>query len=329
MVRYVIWGAGAVGGALGAALHLAGRDVLLVVRGRHRDSILADGLRWELPDASHTVRVPATEQPDALRGEDVVLITVKSQDTLAALEPIEGMADPDIPVVCVQNGVENERLALRRFARVYGVSAQLPAEHLEPGLVRLYADPADVVLDVGRYPRGVDDAARAIVSDLSAAGFRARTAENVMAIKHQKLLGNLENAAQALCGTDDPDVPMLVAEARREALSCFAAAAIEVTNDEELTRRASGAIPFRKISGERRQGGSTWQSMSRRTGRVETDYLAGEIVLLGRLHAVPTPVNAVLQRETTRQARLRATPGGTPAMQLLVAARRGSTARGL
>ena len=42
-------------------------------------------------------------------------------------------------------------------------------------------------------------------------------------------------------------------------------------------------------------GGSSWQSLARGTGRIETDYLAGEIVRLGRLHGVATPVNELLQ----------------------------------
>ena len=51
-----------------------------------------------------------------------------------------------------------------------------------------------------------------------------------------------------------------------------------------------------QIDGAPRGGGSTWQSLARSTGRIETDFLNGEIVLLGRLHGVPTPVNEKLAR---------------------------------
>jgi 2-dehydropantoate 2-reductase len=60
---------------------------------------------------------------------------------------------------------------------------------------------------------------------------------------------------------------------------------------------------IRPIEGQRRGGGSTWQSLERGLGSVETDYLNGEIVLLGRLHGVPTPVNALMQRLTAQAAR--------------------------
>ena len=49
---------------------------------------------------------------------------------------------------------------------------------------------------------------------------------------------------------------------------------------------------FTPIPGSDRVGSSTAQSLARSTGSIETDYLNGEIVLLGRLHGVPTPVNA-------------------------------------
>jgi 2-dehydropantoate 2-reductase len=66
----------------------------------------------------------------------------------------------------------------------------------------------------------------------------------------------------------------------------------------------------------RRPGGSTFQSLAR-GGTVEVDYLNGEIVLLGRLHDVPTPVNELLQRATHRAAAERTDPQTIPASELL------------
>ena len=51
-----------------------------------------------------------------------------------------------------------------------------------------------------------------------------------------------------------------------------------------------------RIAGQTRPGGSSWQSLRRGTGDIETDFLNGEIVLLGRIHGVPTPANELLQR---------------------------------
>ena len=64
----------------------------------------------------------------------------------------------------------------------------------------------------------------------------------------------------------------------------------------------------RDIDGRRRAGSSTWQSLARGTGALETDYLNGEIVLLGRLHGVPTPINAAAVRAGRRRGARRPRP---------------------
>ncbi len=66
-----------------------------------------------------------------------------------------------------------------------------------------------------------------------------------------------------------------------------------------------------------RGGGSTWQSLRRGAGAVESDYLNGEIALLGRLHDVATPVNDLLRRTTNRLAREGAVPESLDATDLL------------
>ncbi len=63
-------------------------------------------------------------------------------------------------------------------------------------------------------------------------------------------------------------------------------------------------------------GGSSWQSLARGAGSIETEFLNGEIVLLGALHGVPTPVNALLQRLALRAAAEGAEPGGWRIEQL-------------
>jgi 2-dehydropantoate 2-reductase len=57
-----------------------------------------------------------------------------------------------------------------------------------------------------------------------------------------------------------------------------------------------------------RGGGSSWQSLARGAGRIETDFLNGEVVLLGRLYGVATPVNARLQSLARELAREGAAP---------------------
>ena len=67
-----------------------------------------------------------------------------------------------------------------------------------------------------------------------------------------------------------------------------------------------------KVKGLDRSGGSSWQSIMKGSGDIEADYLNGEIVLLGRLHGVPTPVNRALQRMANDLARAKGEAQSTP-----------------
>jgi 2-dehydropantoate 2-reductase len=83
--------------------------------------------------------------------------------------------------------------------------------------------------------------------------------------------------------------------------------------------RARGAEVSRPraVHGEEHRFSSSWQSLQRGTGRIEVDYLNGEVVLLGRLYGVPTPVNAEVQRLANRIARDGAAPDPAAVAALL------------
>jgi 2-dehydropantoate 2-reductase len=130
-----------------------------------------------------------------------------------------------------------------------------------------------------------------------------------MASKHGKLLLNLMNVLKAALGSA-ADTGELGAAVRAEAEAVFRAAGIawdDVGKDDP--RRADLIRPVDALPGVERVGGSTIQSLLRGAGSVETDYLNGEIALLGRLHGVPTPVNAALTRIAARMAREGTRPG--------------------
>src|SRR3546814_15540912 len=101
----------------------------------------------------------------------------------------------------------------------------------------------------------------------------------------------------------------LAAAARAEGREVMEAAGIDRARSAEETARRGDLVKILPIDGATRSGGSTWQSIARGTGRVEVDQLNGEIVLLGRLHGVPTPLNAMLQQVGHELARPVAPPG--------------------
>lgn len=323
--RYVVYGAGAVGGTIAARLHLSGREVVAIARGDHLRAMRERGLRFVTPDADELVRLPVagSAAEAGLREGDVVLLAVKGQDTPEALDDLAVAADAGLPVVCAQNGVDNERQALRRFASVYGALVYLPAQHVDPGIVEAYSAPAHGVVDVGRVPNGVDEIATHVARDLADAGFASVAVERIMAWKRAKLLRNLGNALDALL-EDADQADDIEQRAAAEARECFAAAGLAVVSDQEAEARMAAMSPPRDAGDRPRGGSSTWQSVARSSGRIETDYLNGEIVLLGRLHGVPTPVNEALQSLAARLARERGQPGSVTRADIQAAIRQRS-----
>lgn len=308
-MRFVIIGAGAIGGVVGGRLAEHGHDVALVARGAHGAAIARDGLLVRSPDGEVRVRVPVHAAPEevGITDGDVVMVAVKGQDTRDVLDALSD-APVDTPLVCLQNGVDNERQALRRFRRVYGVPVMCPASHLEPGVVEASSAPVAGILDIGRYPEGVDDVAVAVTAALEASGFSSIARTDVMRFKWSKLLMNLGNALEAACGTIQPD-SRLYRAARDEGRAVIVAAGIDHATSEEDRARRGDLLSIRPIAGATRGGGSSWQSLARGRGSIEADQLNGEIVLLGRLHGVATPVNELLQRTAHELARAGAPPG--------------------
>ena len=318
-MRFIVYGAGAIGGAIGGRLSQAGHDVGLVARGDHLRVLQDDGLTLVSPDGSATLRLPAIGHPAEadLRDGDVVILAMKSQDTPAAVADLATHAPPGVRVLCTQNGVENERVALRLFRDVYAVAVMLPATHLEPGVVVAHLAPTTGLLDLGRYPAGVDIVAEEVAAALSGATFGSEARPDIMRWKYRKLILNLGNAVEAVCGPEAARSTPLARMARAEGEACLRAAGIDAVSVENDRARRGDVFELRPVPGHERQGGSSWQSLARGLRSIETDYLTGEIVLLGRLHRVPTPVNDLLQRLANRMAAEGRPPGSVAAEDVL------------
>src|SRR3954449_9541493 len=353
-VRFVILGAGAVGGTVGGLLHDAGHEVVLVARGAHAAAMRTDGLRLATPDRVVTAHVEVVDDPTALklRDDDLLVAATKTQDTTALLDiaarltvngTSAGAAPPPLfpatpprltvngpaaaavlPLFCVQNGVANERIAARRFADVHGVVVMLPAVLLDPGRIEAQGAPYSGLLDVGRWPRGTTDADETLAAAFTASNFLSRATPGVMRWKYAKLLRNLGNAIEALCGHDlDGDDMKVVRDLdgvlRVEAEACLTAAGIDWSSDDEWVARRGDHVQHAPVEGRARSGGSSWQSLARGLRSIEADYLNGEIALLGRQYDVPTPANVALQRLANAAAHRGARPGSTPVRDVVAA----------
>jgi 2-dehydropantoate 2-reductase len=336
-VRYIIIGAGAVGGTIGGCLVLAGHEVVLTARGAHLEALRARGLRLSTPQGTDTVAAAAIGGPDEidLRPGDVLVLATKSQDSVAVLtewagRPVAGggTASQDLPVICAQNGVANERFALRRFSRVYGMCVWLPAAHLAPGAVAAYGNPLAGLLWVGRYPAGTDETIERVAADLARSRFLAPVSREVMRWKYRKLLGNLGNAVEALCvpegasldGAAAAAADELSERATAEGIAVLDAAGVGYATAGEVRKARGDHVDYAPVAGAPRGGGSSWQSLTRGTGSIEADFLNGEIVLLGREHGVATPLNEALQRLANRAAAERLQPGSMSPEEVFAAA---------
>lgn len=321
-MRFVIYGAGGIGGAIGGRLAIAGHDVVLICRGAHLEAIRERGLLLRTPEFERAIDIEAVGHPAEVRwtGDEHVFLTMKTQDTEPALRDLEAAAGTGAPVFCAQNGVENERLAARRFENVYATLVALPATFLVPGEVIASAVPLSGCLHSGRYPGSVDATATAVCDALAAAGFHAAATADVMALKYRKLVLNLGNGVEVITGQPgwaaSGALGAFVETARQEAMAVYAAASIRSTSPAEYAERVTAFYKAAPVGGEARSASSTLQSVLRGQATTEVDYLNGEIELLGKLHGVATPYNTVIRRTATRMASSGEQPGAVTIEEL-------------
>lgn len=319
-MRFIIYGVGAIGGTFAAALAGAGHEVIGIARGSMLDAILSNGgLTFRTTAGSRLVKFPVVGAPAELqfRPDDVILLTMKGQDTAPALDELRAAGLTTEAVVCAQNGVNNERLALRLFPNVYGMTVMLPADYVTAGEVICYGTPKYGIVDLGRYPQGLDDNVAAIATAFDSAGFAAFPLEHVMRSKYGKLRENLGNVVEAALGHGSRSGPLMDA-VQAEATAVYKAAGIDWVAVGNSDPRRKGLMDMGAVEGVTRTGGSSVQSLKRGTGTIETDYLNGEIALLGRLHGVPTPLNAGLVAIGQELAGKGAKPGSMTEAELRV-----------
>lgn len=292
-MKFIIYGVGAIGGAIAVRLSLSGYDVAGIARGQQLAAIQSSGLLLRTPTTTETASFPCYADPTEIdfAPDDVILLTMKTQDSAAALERLRLAGVRDQAIVCAQNGVANERFALRLFPNVYAMMVVMPVTYMVPGEIAAFGAPKHGILDIGVYPSGVDSNVEIIRGSLEAAGFAAFAHDKVMENKYSKLLLNLSNIIGAALGEEARSGPFNNL-ARAEGEAVFKAAGIHFHDLGAANPRRDEFMRDKPIDGVERIGSSSAQSLARQSGSIETDYLNGEIVLLGRLHNVPVPVNA-------------------------------------
>lgn len=315
-MRYVIIGAGAIGGVIGARLAQSAGEhpPLLIARGEHGAVITRQGIRLRTPDEDVTLPIGTASGPTdvVLRDDDVLVLAVKTQQATAALAdwvdaPVVdaggatvGTAGERLPVFIAMNGIETERIALRLFDRVFGVCVWMPGVFLTPGEVISRISPSSGSLIIGRYgaeQKGEDAALlQVLAADWSAATFTIHLVADVMRWKNTKLITNLGNGVQALLGAGI-ESGAVVDRLRAEAEDVLRHAGMDWAGPVEEAEWRGDVFRMRPVADTPADmGGSSWQSIARGTGSIETDYLNGEIALIARQHGREAPLNVTIQR---------------------------------
>ena len=320
-MRFIIYGAGGIGGVIGGHLARAKHDIILIGRPGHVNAINKNGLRLVTPTGTYVLRIPAATGPEQIRfrPDDVVFLTMKGQNTDEALRVLKKVNET-APIFCFQNGVRNEETAAKYFSKVYGVMVRVGATYLKDGEVTAHRDPPGWFI-IGCYPKGIDKLAEAVASELRFAGFFAKTSEDVMPYKWGKLMSNLNNAIGAITDAwgDGDEVNQLSRAAQKELLDALAQAGIRWVSQEQVGQEMPEInAPLR---GSFDPGGSsTWQSLTREQGSVETEFLNGEVVRLAKRLGRQAPVNEILMRISQEMAAKHERPGKYTPAQLLAQA---------
>lgn len=285
-MKVAVVGAGAVGCYFGGLLARSGTEVTLIGRPAHVEAIAARGLLLEIGGQCQAVPMPATADPAALAGAELVLVCVKSGASGAAGREIAPHLRPDAAVLSLQNGVDNAaRLQEATGRPVVPVAVYVATTMAGPGHVRHHGR-GELVM--GPSPRQEE-----IVACFAAAGVPVQVSADAIGALWAKLVTNCAyNALSAL--TRLPYRPMLASEGIEAVMR-------DVVAECEAVAEAAGvALPadiLASVLGLAAtmpdQTSSTAQDLA--AGKAtEIDHLNGFVLRKGAELGVATPVNRVL-----------------------------------
>jgi 2-dehydropantoate 2-reductase len=317
-----IYGAGAIGGWIGARLAAQGAAVSLVARGATLTALEQQGLRLREGESERTYSVRAVAEPAELGVQDLVVLAVKAPALAEVARHIGPLLGPDTVVLTAMNGVPwwffqgfGGALAGTRLMTVDptgAIAAALPAAQVigavvhascaldAPGVVRHHFGRG---LILGEPSGAASPRLQALAALLSAAGFEASVSAQIQRDIWYKLWGNMTvNPISALTGAttdlilDDPLVRNFISGVMLEAREIGARLGIPISQqpeDRHAVTRKLGAF-------------KTSMLQDVEAGKpVELDALVGVVRELGQLTGVATPLTDALLGLARVQARVR------------------------
>jgi 2-dehydropantoate 2-reductase len=316
-LQIVIYGAGAVGGVVGSLLSLSGTPVVLIGRPSNVKAIKEHGILLITPSGSFTFKLAAVTTPAQIEfgQHSVVFLCVKGQDTERVIHDLYAVVQ-DVPIFCFQNGVRNEGIVSKYYPRVYGVMVKAGVVFMHDGEVISRDDPPGHLV-MGRYPKGKDELVDFVATKLRNARFKVVVTPEIMPYKWGKLVLNLTNSISAITNSDGKEVSRIAAAVQNEGKEILTQAQIRwIPIKESPPRGTKSNVPLGNIEFCTPLG-STWQSLTRRQGTVETEFLNGEIVRIAKKLGKAAPINEKLLLITSEMAANHEGPGKYTADQLI------------
>ena len=305
----LVWGAGAIGGTVGAHLARAGHDLLFVDRAAdHVAAMAAQGLSITGPVTEFKVSVRAA-LPEQVQGRfETVLLCVKAQDTDGAARALAPHLAEDGCVVSLQNGL-NERVIAEVVGaqRTVGAFVNFGADYISPGVI-LFGGRGAVV--VGEIDGRITPRAERLHALLSEFEERAVLTRNIWGYLWAKLAYGamlfataLTNASIADCLASPRHRALFVA-LPREVLRVAAAARIAPepfdgfdpgafvpgAAEAQAIRSLDALVAFNRRSAKSHSG--IWRDLAVRKRRTEAEHQLGPIVAVAREHGIPAPITA-------------------------------------
>ena len=322
-MRFIIYGAGAIGSLFGAYLSQASYETILIGREEHVKKINESGLKVVKREGSFTTYPQAVTTPADIeyQTDDILFLTTKSQDTQEAIAELARYAPKGLPIFCFQNGVRNEEIAKQRFSNVYGGVVFFSGTYLGPGEI---AHTRVDRVGLGLYSSGIDDTARIAHQALTLSGFKAFLHPSIMGVKWSKLVTNLRMAVNALTGFSGQEALAnkesreFIADVLEEGIKVLLQAGIvfedepgqiPVTESPSRLRAMEDFTPDKSLPEEMKHRPSVWQDLSLKRGKTELDFITGEVVELGKKLGIPTPLNSLLLKLVKEMAEKRLPPG--------------------
>jgi len=284
--KVAVMGAGAVGCYYGGMLARAGHEVTLIGRRGHVEAMRRNGLRVEHRDFDASFPVKASEDASGVKGAQLVLFSVKSQDTERAGREMKSFLDPDAAILSLQNGVDNaERLAATLGRDVIGACVYVASGMAGPGHVKWNGR--------GELVIGNTRVSREIACMFGKADVPVEISDNIAGMLWAKLVVNCAyNALSAIAQlpygklVQGEGIPELMAAVVDECLAVARAAGVSIPGDmHAATRRIAETMAG--------QFSSTAQDLAR--GKpTEIEHLNGVVARKGEALGVPTPLNRTL-----------------------------------